>query len=230
MSFWRSPEASLPLFFIQNHPHVSCRNRENSPIFQWQRSTFSAPQIGFSMIRRRLPPGLLMLNERRSREEAMRFYADAERSTSFVLQRANFQTRSLRAFGSAEIKRRASLRQSHSEAALETRRRRLSALLKSDDDAHLAELQSVSDTTTTRRHRLIDSLKTLQAARQSEHDEYVRDCVAQGWRDACDPLRVEVSRAFEQQVIVERDAQLTALDRARAEGDAGEAADISQVR
>jgi uncharacterized membrane protein YgcG len=194
----------------------------------WRR--ISGTTVSFfhcTMIRRRVPPGLQMLNERRLREEGMRFYDDAERSTSFIRQRADFETRSSLVFGSAEIKRQASLRQSHSEASLEVRRRRLSALLKSESDSYASELRPLYDTTaSTRRRRLIDSLHTLHATRDAEHDEYVRERAAQGWRDACDPLRAEVSRAFERQVIAERDAQVIA----RTEGDADEAAYALQVR
>jgi hypothetical protein len=69
----------------------------------------------------------------------------------------------------------------------------------------------------------MDSLRDLQAARQREHDEYVRVRKEQGWRDSCDPLRYQISEALERQVIAERDQQVIARDAARMRADGEEA-------
>jgi hypothetical protein len=69
----------------------------------------------------------------------------------------------------------------------------------------------------------MDNLRTLQIARQREHDEYVAAKTEQGWRDSCDPLRHQISEALEKQVIAERDQQVIAKDRRKMDEDVEEA-------
>ena len=174
--------------------------------------------------------GLQYIMDRRAREDLLRQTDQAAKDNFIARQRAEFETRSFNNFQSRELKRRARQRAVEAEHALDERRKRLSALLQTEEQQYTVEICNTIETPAQKRARLMKELEGFREQKKREHDEEVERRLYLQWRENCDPLRAEISKAFHREVIKERDEQIKQRDIARMEEDVEEAKYVEQVK
>jgi len=171
-----------------------------------------------------------MLLERKNREDAVRFYHEAAAEDIKSRQRAAFEARSINRYQAGEIKRRAEEHSKEAEAELESRKAKLSKLLKEEEQQYSIEIENCVETPTQRRLRLKERLNELKEKRQEEHDTYVTQKMEDGWRQSCDPLRHQVSEELQRSVMKEREQQMIERDRAKMTDDVEEQKYAEEVK
>ncbi|XP_055369401.1 cilia- and flagella-associated protein 53 isoform X2 [Betta splendens] len=94
------------------------------------------------------------------------------------------------------------------ESRIEERRNRLRALLEVEEQELLQQLEETKETTAERQTRMRNKAEALRTRRETERQQLVSDRLEQVFRDQCEELRTLQSKRREQQVSVERAAQV----------------------
>ncbi|XP_040014048.1 cilia- and flagella-associated protein 53 [Xiphias gladius] len=108
--------------------------------------------------------------------------------------------------GTVERQVRAAMEQYESD--IEDRRRRLRVLLEAEEQQLLEEMEEKKETTVERQAKMREKAKILRERRESERRQLVSDKLEQLFREQCEELRTIQNGRREQQVCLERAAQV----------------------
>ena len=153
-----------------------------------------------------------MIMQQREREDALVMYNDSAQADRKARNVQQFFNRTQNKFTCAEIHRRAIMKRNEAQQRIQQRRQKLANLFNQEDNYFTYLLRSSIETPAEHRQRLKERLDLIKAEQEREHQEDVERRLHMRWREECDPLRKEISRQFEKQIIAERDQQIIEKD------------------
>ncbi|XP_032366390.1 cilia- and flagella-associated protein 53 isoform X2 [Etheostoma spectabile] len=155
----------------------------------------------------RRPADHLILDRQKqdvAREEVQSFARHQQSSDRKTTWLQTSERRFLR--GTIERQVRAALDQQ--EVHLDQRRDRLRVLLQAEEQQLLQEMEDKMETSVERQAKMRQRAKALRQRRETERQRIVSEKMDQLFRDQCEELRAVQSRRREQEVCVEREAQV----------------------
>ena len=153
-------------------------------------------------------PGYRMIMDQRRRADDLKFYYDASKEDSKARMIQNFENDSMRHWTGKEIQRRALKHRQEYNECLQERQNKLMKLFAEEEEQFIREINASIETPMQHRARMEKRLEQIRANRKQEHDEEVRRKLENRWIEECDPLRKQISLAFERQIAEDRKKQL----------------------
>ncbi|XP_031165379.2 cilia- and flagella-associated protein 53 isoform X2 [Sander lucioperca] len=146
-----------------------------------------------------------------AREEIQDF---TKHQQSFNIKTSWLQTSDQRFLkGSVQRQVRAAL--THQEVHVDQRRDRLRVLLEEEEQQLLQEMEEKMETSVERQAKMRERAKALRERRETDRQKMVSEKMDQLFRDQCEELRTVQSQRREQQVCLERAAQLESQQQQR---------------
>ncbi|XP_054468982.1 cilia- and flagella-associated protein 53 [Anoplopoma fimbria] len=114
-----------------------------------------------------------------------------------------------RRFLRGTVQRRVQTALNQQEVHMDERRDRLRSLLETEEQQLLQEMEEKTETSVERQAKMRERAKSLREKRERDRQQLVSEKMEQLFREQCDELRTVESRRREQQVCLERAAQVS---------------------
>lgn len=163
-----------------------------------------------------------MIYERRKDDQRRQVFADVLKASDESRRRAAFEANGDARIRTKRIEARTQEILGAQQSALESRRKKLGALLKAEEEQYAAEVAGAQETTIERMARMRQKVKTLREDRETERLDFSQRMQDVAWRANCDELRTATSRQEHMKVDEDRRAQRAEkaeMDRRLAEVD-----------